>query len=255
MPGTTANATPASATAAAPVRTANFRRRRAPARRRTVASGGCAISSNRSSRWPAWRSPSCRASPATVRRRWPRPASRRPARFTATTASRSTASTPIPLQLDGTLAEVESVDQTTGYVLTECAKGAGGSPSRPMAARPSGGAPCRSAPAASSTWSASPTAGGAGRRRRYERRTPSWATAWEPLLAGGTAPVATVGDGQILRYDGPSTLAVWSAKQGRVGTLARSPSLETVVWVAPAPSGDGAWWSAAPWGPASPRWP
>ena len=30
---------------------------------------------------------------------------------------------PLPLQLEGTLADVEFVDQTTGYVLTECADG------------------------------------------------------------------------------------------------------------------------------------
>ena len=49
---------------------------------------------------------------------------------------------------------------------------------------------------------------------------------WRRLPAGGSAPVAAVGAGQILRYDGPSALAVWSATAGRVGTLAEFPALD-----------------------------
>ncbi len=141
------------------------------------------------------------------------------------------------------LADVEFVDQTTGYVLSECADGC-----RRIARTADGGA--------TFTQGALPpgvggkldlvgfpggglvlvTSDGSGYATRDGGAT------WQRLPAGGSAPVAAVGAGQILRYDGPEPLAVWSATEGRVGTLAEFPALDAVRWVAPAPSGDGAWW-------------
>ena len=151
--------------------------------------------------------------------------------------------TSIPLQIDGTLADVEFVDQTTGYVLSECADDC-----RRIARTTDGGA----------TFTPGTLPGGAGGKLDLVGfpggglalvaadgaafTTTDGGATWQRLPAGGTAPVGTVGAGQILRYDGPRALAVWSATRGRVGTLARFPALDAVNWVAPAPSGDGAWW-------------
>jgi hypothetical protein len=151
--------------------------------------------------------------------------------------------TSIPLQLDGSLDEVEFVDQTTGYVLTECADGCrriarttdGGATFTPGALPPGVGGkldlvgfPGGGLVLVTSDGSAFTTRDGG--------------TNWQRLPGDGAATVAAVGAGQILRYDGPRALAVWSATGGRLGTLARFPGLDAVRWVAPAPSGDGAWW-------------
>jgi hypothetical protein len=150
----------------------------------------------------------------------------------------------IPLQIQGNLGDVEFVDQTNGYVLSGC----DASRCQGVAHSSDGGA----------TWTEGTLPPGASGRLDLVGfpgggillasgdgatfATGDGGATWRRLPDRSSAPVVAVTQQQIMRYDGPRAIAVWSPGEGRIGPLDRLPGLGEIQWVAPARAGDGAWW-------------
>lgn len=145
-----------------------------------------------------------------------------------------------PLQLPGELVEAAFVDELNGYVVARCPDDS----CVTFARTSDGGATWAEEPVPADLGPAGPNLvgfPGGGLVLTSGDQVFRYAGGWARLPAGGAGPVASIGPDQILRRDDDGTLSVWSAAQGRIGVLATPPALDP-LWVAPAPSTDGAWW-------------